>query len=120
MKKIIFLLFLISLSASAQQKKYILLSEDIYKRKIYYSIDKKTEDGFYSWIKIENTKEQDPSTESTELFVEFKCGDETMSDEILIINWRGQNAEIFNEKSPFSEIPQNHPSKKLIEKFCKK
>ena len=87
---------------------------------MYYSYDKKTDDGFYSWMKIENTEEQDPSTESTEIYVEFKCTDETMSEEIIIINWRGQNAETLNKKSPFVEIPQNHPSQKLINIYCKK
>ena len=120
MKRITFLLLLISIFISAQKKKYNLLSEDIYKRKMYYSYDKKTDDGFYSWMKIENTEEQDPSTESTEIYVEFKCTDETMSEEIIIINWRGQNAETLNKKSPFVEIPQNHPSQKLINIYCKK
>jgi len=103
----------------AQKKDYKLLTTDQYNSPWYYSFDKKTSDGFYSWLKVENTVQKDPSTESTEYYIEFKCSNQTMSDQVVIINWRKDKPEIYKNKFPFQPIPPKHAAWSLIKKYCK-
>ena len=70
MKNIIVVLFFATGFIKAQKLEYKFLTKDQNNEKWYYAFDKKTDDGFYSWIKSEYTFENDPSTESTEYYIE--------------------------------------------------
>ncbi|HAY3562637.1 TPA: hypothetical protein JRW62_001633 [Elizabethkingia meningoseptica] len=118
MKNLFLVLFLCSSILYSQKKDYKLLSTDKYNNKWYYSFDKKTSDGFYSWLKMEETLQKNPSTESTEYFIEFKCSNQTMSDEIIIINWRGDKPETYNRKAPFKTISKDNIAYNLVKKYC--
>ena len=67
----------------------------------------------------EYTFENDPSTESTEYYIEFKCSNKSMSDEIVKINWRKDDAEVTKKKMPFTPVSKNHISYSLFKEFCK-
>ncbi|MFC7345569.1 hypothetical protein ACFQO9_02415 [Chryseobacterium zhengzhouense] len=103
---------------SAQKKDYKFLTTDQYDTKWYYSFEKKTSDGFYSWLKVEETLKTSPSAKSTEYLIEFKCSNKTMSDEIVIINWREGKPNIYRKKYPFTPVPKKHIGNSLLEKYC--
>lgn len=119
MKNLFFIFSLFSCFFYAQEKDYKFLTTDQYDTKWYYSFDKKTSDGFYTWLKVEETLQSNPSTKSTEYFIEFKCSNQTMSDEIVIVNWREEKPDIYNKKYPFVAIPKKHIGNSLIKKYCK-
>lgn len=118
MKNLFFVLFLYSTFFYAQKKDYKFLSTDQHNTKWYYSFDKKTLDGFYSWLKVEETLQTNASAKSTEYLIEFKCSNKTMSDEIVIINWRERKPETYRKKYPFTPIPKKHIGNSLVEKYC--
>ena len=119
MKNIIVVLFFATGFIKDQKLEYKFLTKDQNNEKWYYAFDKKTDDGFYSWIKSEYTFENDPSTESTEYYIEFKCSNKSMSDEIVKINWRKDDAEVTKKKMPFTPVSKNHISYSLFKEFCK-
>ena len=119
MKKIILLLILTTGFFNAQKLDYKLLTKDQYNQNWYYSFDKKTENGFQAWVKSAYSYESDPSTESTEYYIEFKCSNKSMSDEIVKINWRKAEPEISKKKMPFETVSDRHIVYSLFEKFCK-
>jgi len=119
MKSLFFILALFSGFLHSQEKQYKLLTTDQYNNKWYYSFEKEVSDGFYTWLKSEETLQNNPSTKSTEYFIEFKCSNQTMSDEIVIINWREGKPDIYNKKYPFVSIPKKHVGNALIAQFCK-
>lgn len=120
MKKIVFSLFVLCTSIlSAQKREYLLFNTDKNGVKWGYSFDKKTNDGFYSWVKVSYTEKQDPVIESNEYFIEFKCSDKTMSDQIIQINYRDQEHQIDKTKMPFRSISENSIFNSLFKKHCK-
>ncbi len=117
--KYLFLFFsLISPFSLAQIVDYQKLENDKNNIQWWYAFDKKTENGFYAWLKSTFAEDQDPSTTSIEMYMEFHCADQSMSEEIVKINWRNEAPEITNKKMPFQRIPQKHISQKLIAEFC--
>lgn len=106
--------------AFGQKKDYVLLTSDQYDSNWYYSFDKKTPKGFFAWLKVTNTIKQDPSTESTEYYIEFNCESKTMSDQVIRINWRGEKPDINNDKMPFQPVPKKHVAYPLLGKHCNK
>ncbi|WP_313504284.1 hypothetical protein [Kaistella carnis] len=119
MKNTILLLILTTGFFKAQKLDYKFLTKDQNNEKWYYAIDKEADDGFHAWVKAEYTFDNDPSTESTEYYIEFKCSNKSMSDEIVKINWRKADAEITKRKMPFGPVSKNHISYPLFKKFCK-
>lgn len=118
MKKTVFIFVLCTSLLSAQKREYIPFNtnkDDMWS----YSFDKKTADGFYAWVKVDYTKKQDPLMESNEYFIEFKCSDKTMSDQIVQINYRDQERQIDKKKMPFRSIPENSIFTSLIKQYCK-
>lgn len=103
----------------AQKKDYKFLIIDQYDGKWFYSFDKKTSDGFYSWLKVEESLEKNPSTKSTEYYIEFKCANQSMSDQIVIINWRKDKPEFYKNNFPFKPIPPKHPARSILKEYCK-
>ena len=120
MKKIVFSLFVSCTSVlSAQKRDYHPINTDKNGVKWSYSFDKKTNYGFYSWVKVDYTEKQDPLVESNEYFIEFKCSDKTMSDQIVQMNYRDQEHQIDKKKMPFRSISENSIFYSLIKKYCK-
>ncbi|REC46440.1 hypothetical protein [Chryseobacterium pennipullorum] len=119
MKGILLFFVVYSSISSAQKLEYLPISKDQYGAEWSYSFDKKTTDGFYSWVKVVYTATENPDTESTEYFVEFKCSDRTMSDEIVKIKFRDQKYQIDRKKMPFRSILEKSIFNPLLEKFCK-
>ncbi|KQT18362.1 hypothetical protein ASG31_06450 [Chryseobacterium sp. Leaf404] len=117
----LFTILLMSVTALcfAQKKDYKLLNTDEKGTKFYYSFDKQTKDGFFTWQKISYTEKYNPAQESLEFYVEFKCSNKTQSDQITINNWRGAKPEIYREKSPFIPVKKNYLTYPLFEKHCK-
>lgn len=120
MKKIGFSLLVLGATLlNAQKRDYLLLNNDKNGVKWSYSFDKKTNDGFYSWVKADYTEQQDPMVESNEYFIQFRCSDKTMSDQIVQINYRDQEHQMDKTKMPFRSISENSIFYSLLKKQCK-
>ena len=119
MRNIILILFFATGFFKSQKLDCKLLSKNQNNENWYYAFDKKTDDAFFAWIKAEYTFENDPSTESTEFYIEFKCSNKTSSDQIVKINWRQAEPEITKRKMPFQSVSKKHISYPLFKEFCK-
>ena len=119
MKKLLILFIFVSAFIKAQKTEYQFLIKDQNEENWYYSFDKQSDNGFFAWLKSEYSFENDPSTESTEFYLEFKCRDKTSSDQIVKINWREGEPEMSKKKMPFNPVQKNHISFPLFKKFCK-
>lgn len=107
---LIFFSLIISLSLKAQKtNEYKFLSEGQYNSKIYEKLESKTENKVYVWHKIENTLENDPSTEFTEYYLQINCDTKKSVLKKLIIHWRDGSIEKHDDSSG-KEVPIDQKS----------
>ena len=109
--KLLFIIwFFISILTYAQKSnEYKFLSEGQYNSKIYEKLESKSENKVYVWHKIENTLENDPSTEFTEYYLQIKCDSKTSVLKKLIIHWRDGSIEKHDDSSD-KEVPIDQKS----------
>lgn len=89
--------------------------------KWFYSVDKKTANGFFCWFKVEDTIEKDKYAKSNEYYIEFKCLEKTMSDEIVKINPRsGEKPIMERKKMPFQPIHEKHIAMAVLKNIVTK
>lgn len=97
-KIIILFIIFCSISIYAQKKEeYKFLINDNYGNKIYEKFESKKGNIVHIWHKIEETLENDPSTEFTEYNLQIDCDAKTSILEKLIIHWRDGNVQELND-----------------------
>lgn len=106
MKKIILVIsFLISFLFYAQKNnEYKFLADGSYDSKIYGKFESKNGNKIYIWNKIEETFENDPSTEFIEYYFQINCDTKISILKKLIIHWRDGNIEKHDDTSN-QEVP---------------
>lgn len=118
--KFLGLIFLLSFAITNAQTNYKYLASDKTGEKWYYNFDKKKANGFFTWLKIEHIEQKKSSKKiSTEYYIEVKCSNRMMSDEIVRINWEDSKPEIYKKNYPFQKIPERHFVMNLVKKYCK-
>ncbi|GAA4155340.1 hypothetical protein GCM10022217_13420 [Chryseobacterium ginsenosidimutans] len=92
--------FFTSLLAYAQKtNEYKFLASDTNKNKIYEKFERRDGNKVCIWNKIEETFENDPSTEFTEYYLQINCDTKTSVLKKLIIHWRDGNIEKHDDPS---------------------
>lgn len=109
--KLLFIIwFFTSLLTYAQKtNEYKFLTEGQYNSKIYEKLESKIENQVYVWHKIENTLENDPSTEFTEYYLQINCETKKSALKKLIIHWRDGSVEKHDD-SLGKEVPIDQKS----------
>lgn len=101
---IAFFTSLLTYAQKTNENEYKFLANDTNKNKIYEKFESKNGNNIYIWNKIEETFENDPSTEFTEYYLQINCDTKISILKKLIIHWRDGNIEKHDDTSN-QEVP---------------